>query len=447
MKLILGGINGEYLRNITENSARDTEEVWAAVAYATQKSLLFDWCWEKKIPLKFYGRLDDDVAVNPSILRDFLKRKSSRYVCCLVEHHHAKVIWWRGVGVYIGSANLTDKAWHKNVEAGCFFLEDEIDSAMNGDLRSFFKTLEENGTPLNEELLSIMEQRKTEIDNKKPNSDDFWQKPSIRRWNGLVTVAPAKAQEKNRKEFLAEWHSTLQHLRDIATQVSLPENRPSWVDASASSGMQADQFLHAYYYQRRFVGLSAKYEENYENNKERREEALTEAIDWWRGLSAAPDQEDKKLNEVSEYMQQALSEDSLAGMEYSGFEEICRRVHATEDYARRVANKIVGLRTDGTNYQMDEKIEALSKKIWNSNSSSGEEVKKLLTYLLYGGNDHSLPERLWEAVQNPNWKVEGLGISALGEIIGWAMPDKFPPRNGRTSKALRSLGYDVEVHV
>ena len=34
MKLILGGINGHYLRDITENAARETEEVLAAVAAA-----------------------------------------------------------------------------------------------------------------------------------------------------------------------------------------------------------------------------------------------------------------------------------------------------------------------------------------------------------------------------------------------------------------------------
>ena len=31
MRFIMGGINGHYLRNITENSARSTEEVLAAV--------------------------------------------------------------------------------------------------------------------------------------------------------------------------------------------------------------------------------------------------------------------------------------------------------------------------------------------------------------------------------------------------------------------------------
>ncbi|MEA9931476.1 hypothetical protein [Xanthomonas campestris] len=35
--------------------------------------------------------------------------------------------------------------------------------------------------------------------------------------------------------------------------------------------------------------------------------------------------------------------------------------------------------------------------------------------------------------------------SILGELIGWVNPEEFPPRNRRTSKGLRSLGYDVSV--
>jgi hypothetical protein len=44
-------------------------------------------------------------------------------------------------------------------------------------------------------------------------------------------------------------------------------------------------------------------------------------------------------------------------------------------------------------------------------------------------------------------KVHGLGISALGELVGWALPNQFPPRNRRTSNAIRALGYDVTIHL
>jgi len=157
--------------------------------------------------------------------------------------------------------------------------------------------------------------------------------------------------------------------------------------------------------------------------------------------------EDQMLNTVAPFLRSALIEDSLRSMEYDQFQSICMSVHAIKDYARRVPNKAVALPDDGVRYIISEKVAALSRRTWNDRSSNGGRVRDLLQYLLYGGSSEQLPERLWQEVNDPKWKIDGLGISALGEIVGWALPDRFPPRNGRTSKALRSLGYDVTVHV
>jgi predicted DNA-binding protein len=42
MRLMMGGINGRYLREIIESHIEETEEVLAAVAYATPNNLLLD---------------------------------------------------------------------------------------------------------------------------------------------------------------------------------------------------------------------------------------------------------------------------------------------------------------------------------------------------------------------------------------------------------------------
>jgi hypothetical protein len=78
--------------------------------------------------------------------------------------------------------------------------------------------------------------------------------------------------------------------------------------------------------------------------------------------------------------------------------------------------------------------------------ADGASVLDTLRYVLYEGNRGDLPERLWDALTDPRWKIAHFGLSALGELVGWALPDDFPPRNSRTSKALRSLGFDVVVH-
>lgn len=447
MRLILGGINGHYLRNITENVAAETEEVLAAVAYVADSSLLFEWCWNNKIPLKFWGRLDDTVAVTTNVLRTFLNRKSQLYICKLVQHHHAKVIWWRGVGVYIGSANLTDSAWYKNVEAGCFFDESEIDGDMASDIESLFDTLDNHATPLTEELINAMDARSNEIAAKKPGPGQFWASPSFKKWSGLVHTAPKKARDQKKQVFLEEWHSTLQDLRNIGERVSKDQNRPIWIGADVPAGAQVDQFLHAHYYQRTFNGRKANYETFFLKNKYRQEESLQEAIEWWRNLRSAPLYEDEMLNERAPFLQNILSRGQISKMTGSDFEAICNRVHAITDYARRVRNRSVSLPDNGTQYTISQKVEALAKRIWSNRSSNGARVDHVLSFVLYDGSVDQLPERLWKAISDPSWKIDGLGVSALGEIVGWALPDKFPPRNGRTSKALRSLGFDVRVHV
>lgn len=447
MKLVMGSINGHYIRNITEKYARNTEEVLAAVAYATDATLIFDWCWQHKIPLKFYGRLDDSVAVSVPILSTFLSRKSGSFVCRLVQHHHAKVIWWRGAGAYVGSANLTASAWYRNVEAGCFFPDSEIYDELASDLLDLFTVLDAHATPLTEELLEEMKRRKRELTATEPDSKSFWTKPSLTKWPGLVQTKGKSTSARKQQIFLGEWHSTLQYLRDIGAKVTLPEYRPSWIVESAPAGAQADQFLHAHYYHRTFDGRKANYEAFFEQNKNRRDEALAEALHWWRGLPEAPSSEDEMLNVTAPSLRSALEQQRLDTMTYEQFRDICMGVHAIRDYARRVPNKAVGLANDGSRYTIPEKVAALSMRIWNDRSSSGARVTELIGHVLYGGTREQLPGRLWQAVTDPKRKFDGLGISALGEIVGWALPDRFPPRNGRTSKALRSLGYDVRVHV
>lgn len=447
MQFVMGGVNGKYLRDITENAANETQEVLAAVAYANESALLFDWCLDNEIPIRFYGRLEEGVAVDTSILSKFLNEKSARFQCRLVQHHHAKVIWWREYGLYVGSANLTNSAWYKNVEAGCFFPESEISDEMAADIRELFDLLDRNSTPLTEELLAAMRKRAKQIASSQLPSDEFWSSPSFNKWTGLNQAGKRKVVDQRREAFLTEWHSTLQLLRTIGERVSEPENRPSWIDANAPAGAQGDQFLHAHYYERTFDKRRALYAEHYEQNKHDPDGSLQGAISWWRSLLKAPSEEDVMLNSTAPALRKMLSAEAIDKMSYEEFREICMGIHAIKDYARRVANKAVSLKEDGTKYSIPTKVDALSSRIWNDSSAGGHSVRELMKFVLYEGTEAQLPERLWSAVHDQNWKIEGLGVSALGELVGWALPDRFPPRNGRTSKALKSLGYDVKVHV
>jgi hypothetical protein len=131
----------------------------------------------------------------------------------------------------------------------------------------------------------------------------------------MVQTGPASASSKKRADFLKEWHATLQDLRDIGNAVSQPANRPGWISGGAPAGAQADQFLHAHYYQRTFDGRKANYAAFFEANKGRRVDAPAEAMAWWQKLPAAPSSESEMLNVTAPFLQAVLSEERVRSME------------------------------------------------------------------------------------------------------------------------------------
>jgi hypothetical protein len=453
MRLVAGGVNGFYLRQILDNaSLHEVARVDAAVAYATDERLLFDWCWERResVSLRFWGRFDEGVPVAAPILRTFLTRQSPRFVCKLVRQFHPKVIWWRGYGAYIGSANLTQSAWYGNFEAGVFLTDDELDAAgIATDLDHLFEKIDEHASPLTEELVRQIEQRNAELNRRAAAQREadkaFLDTDLVQPFGGLTQVTPRAAKDRQREAFLKEWISTLEILRSIARQVSTPKNRPDWVSPEAPAGAQADQFLHAHYYQRTFEGQTAAYERHFEENMGDPEAALLASIAWWRALPEGG-QEQETLNVVAPELMQALSPEGLEQMTEGRFAYVLWNIHASREYARRAANARLGLR-EGHVFDNPTKSRALAGRIWHASSPPGEKLRATLAFILYGGSPDDVPQRLWEALHDPRRRIEMLGISSLGEIVGWAMPDRYPPRNGRTSKALRSLGFDVRVHV
>jgi hypothetical protein len=449
-RLILSGINGQYLRAITDNAGPATEYVEAAVAYVTDESLLFEWCWQKRVPLRFWGRFDDSVPVKVEILRTFLSRKSPNFSCKLLMHLHAKVIWWHGYGAYVGSANLTDAAWYTNVEAGCFFDETElVAAAMDMELRDFFRRIDENASPLSDELFRTIEIRAQQLqklaEQDREQRRRFLDTSSIHHWEGLLREPHSTAVARRRTAFLGEWYSTLQDLRSIGETVSRNGNRPVWIPEDVPTGAQADQFLHAHYYNNVIEGRRSRYEELFEANRGNPEQALNRAIDWWRNLPGPPSGEDRTLLEWAPFLRNSLSRDRILELSESEFEAICHRVWSIQDHARRMANITLNL-TERQPYDIPTKTTALAKFLFSRRSRNGSNVLEVIYHVLYDGTDDSVPERLWEAIAADAWRIEHFGISALGELVGWALPERYPPRNNRTSKSLRSLGFPVIAH-
>lgn len=457
MKIIANGINGEYLKEILLNAPKDIEWVKAAVAYANGTPELIEHCVDNKVPLTFYGRMDESIPVSLNILERFLKLGPS-YSCKLVwKHYHPKVIWFLGYGVYIGSANLNSTSWWSNIECGVWFSESDIQKQnLVPQLQEFFAKIDQVAEPLRDELLARLKEIESLHFHKaadivraqKELEQDFDKKLSgvlTRKFSGLSRVVPKDAAANRKREFLQEWSDTLQLLRKISEIVSLDENRPAWIKADVPKGVQVDQFLHAFYYNEVMEGNRARHLDFHERNKSRTDAALKEAMQWWKNLEAAPSEEDEYINNRAPFIFERLSRQNLLRLTQDEFVAVCTKINAFRTAARQTSNADLGL-PEGTNLDIDERAKIVANWIWDQESANGSSVLQVIYHVLYDGPVDSLTDRLWDVVFDNNWHLPRFGLSSIGEMVGWAMPTVFPPRNGRTSKALYALGYEVTIH-
>jgi hypothetical protein len=423
--------------------------VLAAVAYVHAEAPFLETCRDSGKPLKLWARYDSSPATNPDVLRGFLIHNSPNYQCNLVgDIFHAKVIWWRGFGAYIGSANLTSKAWFENIEAGIFLTEEEIhENNLFSQLEDFFDSVDERSHPLTREIVDEVDALfRAEHRSTFAHEQDFARNRLLPELKSLLTVRPRRSPHKGRDEFLREWNETVQHLRGIAERVSTDQNRPAWVPADTPSGIQADQFLHAYYYDQVREGNRYLYFEFHHRHKANPEAALASAMSWWASTPAAPTSEDVTLRDWAPYLIEHLDPGKLPGLTEDEFHGVCIRIMAARDHAKQVSWKQLGLQEQPPPMSRDERHRLFSNWLYGQSNERGEGAVEVVHHVLHGGADSEIPHRLFKATHDESWKVPHLGVSMLGELVGWAKPDYSPPRNGRSSKALTALGYDVKIH-
>jgi hypothetical protein len=73
--------------------------------------------------------------------------------------------------------------------------------------------------------------------------------------------------------------------------------------------------------------------------------------------------------------------------------------------------------------------------------NEGKRLRDCLIYLLYG--PRSAEERMANLLFNRGYKLSMFGRSCVQEIVGWVNREDLPVVNGRTTKVMRYLGFDV----
>lgn len=210
-------------------------------------------------------------------------------------------------------------------------------------------------------------------------------------------------------------------------------------------GVHLDQFLHAFYYLRVREGNRQPFDEYFERNKTNPEATLMEQMCWWQKGDYPYDDESTVMHEWAPLSRTLLARNRIGSLQEKDFVQLCKQVHAIRDHAVKRESRLLGL-AEGS-HLVEVKVEAFGRWLYQQRSVQQKTVLETIEHVLYGGDYASLPDRLWNVTRpNSQWRIDHLGINSLGEIVGWALPDKFSPRNSRTSKALRALGNAVGIH-
>jgi hypothetical protein len=449
MEFVFGRRNASRLSETLTKAMETSEYVDAAIAYVTAKDTLIAACISKNVPLRLYARYDYTQPVAYEVLRWFFTKNSANYTCALVpDIFHPKIIWWHGYGAYIGSANLTTSAWFNNYEAGLFLTEEEMEEeGVVEELAEYFLDIKANSTPLNAQIVEAA-RLYTSSDNPYFRSDNsakarFEETRLIPRLKNLASVDKVNSRTRYKNEFLKEWNSTIGILQQLSNLSA--DYRPAWVKDEVPDSILVDRFLHDFYYHHVKEGAKHPYEDFYRKNFKRPAEATIEALENWRDSSAPSDAEVKQIHEWWSFLRPLLSEDRLAKLSESEFEQVFAKVNAVRDHAMRVSWKSYGLDKRQESMKQDERVSQFSEWVYRQQSEDGSTSTEILHYVIYGGPTEFTPDRIFDCGYRPR-KIAHMGVSTFGEIVGLAKPDYSPPRNGRTSKALRALGYDVAVH-
>lgn len=445
--------NRSRLQEINEEALESATLVEAAVAYVeNERHPLLVGCWNAspKIPLRLWGRYDSSVPVSPLAMRWFLDRKSADFTCRLIpDYFHAKVIWWHGYGAYVGSANLSSRAWDENREAGVFYLEHELETSGLGDeLRQFFLGLGHPVShPLSEDIyqeaLRFTDYGSDLIKEKKQHDSDFNASRIIARPLSPHSLNKKPAQDLRRERFLVEWRDALEELRLISERVSSDDYRPAWITPDVPASLQADRFLHSYYKAHVRPSGSSLHRTLHAENRNRREAALSAALDEWRAMKEDPSTQ-SVFQDSGPTVTALLKPDRILTWTPDDLAELCIHVHSMHDHGARVPSEKMGLRVEPKT--REDRVRAFGRWLHAQKSANKRRTAaQTIHYLLHGGEPLDLTNRIAELYLEPANRVPHLSISSLGELAGWGLPKLFPLRNNRTNKSLFALGAPVAV--
>lgn len=444
-------MNGVYPRDFMEQVANDPalEEIVLAVAYVSQMDEVFRLAAAKGCPLTLYALADGEGFPAIPIVERFTSGSRTDWQLFLTrDFYHPKILWFRGVGAYIGSANLTDRAWWSNLECGLWIpQQDLVAQGWDAQLRAMLLSIRVRCVAATKDHLTAFERL---------GRDRARLREEQRKYASLLKdrlegipggEEPPRPTGRGgvggsaRAAFIAEWDSARAILAKLIDGMRR-DGVPSWVNAGVHLAFVQDQATEYWYHHSiRVSGNSAgRIRELREQNRGNPARALDAAIALWANHDPGPS-DTLYVNQVPMRLHALLTKENLRQRRREDLVEIVRGCHASRDHSRQVRKSEFGLPA-GTQNSLEECCELLADYLIAHPSAENLSVWEVLEYVLWG--DTETPHagaRIWDAANLPRWRIRHLADSTLGELFGYARPDVSPPRNDRVRSTLAALGF------
>ena len=419
---LLSGLHAEMLPHCSG--------IVAAVAYVEWIPEFFASIEQKRTSLTLIARWGDGLPVSTEVIKWFEKRnhkQSQLWLNC--EKFHPKVIWWRGQGVYIGSANLTQNGWFKNCEAGVFFHEKDIGEEELKELGRFFKlllkqshrapknlsdTLDRLGLgdlldfqreiegELREKLRQVFPKQLPQKKKAKPRARTAAETPDVE--NTLLDTWA------NQNEFLKRID---QHLRAMAPQINREE---------IPLGLLVDHFV---------FWLMKPDQEDLRMELESQDGKLSEfliefACQKWVEQNGSISSESPEF-QCGREANRLLQEADVLKWTKATWVKLYYQLHVWRFLEKR----------------MDP---AHPAKLWEAKSPT-ERTVKYFASLLWNSDpqsdkfDRSLLSQVYRFSDGQMDKIPGVGEITLREMLGWTHWNRFVPFTSKTKSAIEILGF------
>jgi len=457
MRLIGNSMNGTWpLDIVLQARSGKLEQIDLAVAYVTKMDEIFELATHCQVPLNLYALADGHGFPNISVVRKFVEGQRTAWRLYLTRgFFHPKIVWLRGVGAYIGSANLSDSAWYRNMECGVWLPQEDLDRLnWNEELAAMFGVIHEHCQEATKDDLGALEAldrrrerlRAAEAEFKKDADRLLGKLPGQ---NSPVDHTPRREPGgAARKTFITEWRTGLTILQKIAAIYDDRRNDwPPWVDRDVPAAIVQDQATEWWWHNefRRTGESRTVMVEAHKRNASNPDAAVQQVLtDWCRFDDSDGDWIDY-INVHPQRLRVLLSKVELQRLNLERLEEILFLCHSSREHGRQIPKQVLGLDPDDER-KTEERMKPYAEYLWGQRSSQGRTVKDVLEFVLWGdrlglrGAKH-VEDRIWLASNDNGWKLPHLGSAIFGEMIGYARPDEYPPRNNRVSKTLFALGY------